>query len=62
MRYYHYVSFQEVVASGRVSEEELQHAIDSGLIRLIKEHATGKEWLDGRELHQVFGTDYFSHK
>lgn len=62
MNYYHHVSFEEVVQSGKITRDLLEKALHDGRLHLIKEEATGKEWLDGFELHQHFGTDHFSHR
>lgn len=61
MRYYHHVSFQDVVDSGKVTAEDLQKAIDEGKIVPIKQYSTGEEWIDGAAIHKVFGIDHFSH-
>lgn len=61
MRYYHHVSLEEVIASGKIPEEELQKAILDGRITLIREEATGKDWIDGASLHKLFGVTDFSH-
>lgn len=61
MRFYHHVSVQEVLESGKISESELKEAIAEGWITLIKEEATGKVWIDGAALHKLFGIDKFSH-
>lgn len=61
MRFYHHVSVEEVIESGKIPEEELRKAIESGRITLIREEATGKDWIDGASLHKLFGIDKFSH-
>lgn len=64
MRYYHHVSFEEVLQSGKITRDLLQKAIDDKSIPVIKEHAlTGKEWISGLDLYNVFGevAHHFSH-
>lgn len=61
MRFYHHVSIEQLIESGKISEEEIRKAIESGRITLIREEATGKDWIDGAALHKLFGIDHFSH-
>lgn len=57
MRYSSY-RFIEVTKLPLDIEEKVKAAIATGTIRLIGEDTTGKQYVDGKELHKVLGLEH----
>lgn len=50
-------TFEQVVATGKISAEDLQKAIDTKQVHLVTGHPSGEERLLGVELHRRLGLD-----